>query len=261
MPVTIRAGRAVDGAALQDIERRAGARFREVGLADIADHEPASFDELAAYANHGRSWVAVDDSDRAIGYAIVEEVDGNAHIEQVSVVPDRQGMGVGRALVDRVSSWARASGHAAVTLTTFSDVPFNRPLYEHLGFRVLTDAELGPELRALREVEASHGLDPTRECACACCWGPDRLAAVRTQWSSADFDGNYKDRSRQTHRRRLARGRSISEMGPGRVRAAGLRRQAPPEPRDGRCAPAGAVIRRPALLLEQSWLPSPRDLS
>ena len=36
--------------ALREIERLAGARFREVGLDGIADAEPASVDTLTAYA-------------------------------------------------------------------------------------------------------------------------------------------------------------------------------------------------------------------
>jgi hypothetical protein len=68
---------------------------------------------------------------------------------------------VGRALLDRVEVWARETDRPAITLTTFADVPWNRPLYEHLGFRVLTEAELGPGLRAVRTTEAGHGLDPT----------------------------------------------------------------------------------------------------
>lgn len=48
-----------------------------------------------------------------------------------------------------------------LTLTTFRHIPWNRPLYEHLGFRILADNELGPALRAVREAEAVHGLDPS----------------------------------------------------------------------------------------------------
>ena len=43
--------------------------------------------------------------------------------------------------------------------TTFNDVPWNRPLYEHLGFRVLADQEIAPGLRAVMATEAAHGLD------------------------------------------------------------------------------------------------------
>jgi undecaprenyl pyrophosphate synthase len=63
-------------------------------------------------------------------------------------------------LVDRVRTWAAENGRPAITLTTFSDVPWNRPLYEHLGFTVLAENEFGPELRAVRAHEATLGLDP-----------------------------------------------------------------------------------------------------
>lgn len=165
MSARIRPARTDEGSALREIERLAGVRFREVGLPAVADDEPASIETLARYADHGRSWVAVDASDVPIGYALVDVVDGCAHIEQVSVRPDHQGSGVGRALIDHVRHWASDHDLPAVTLTTFTDVPWNAPLYRHLGFRVLDDNEIGPELRRLRDRETAHGLDPaTRVC-------------------------------------------------------------------------------------------------
>lgn len=160
MSVTIRAARPEDGPALRAIERQAGERFREVGLDWIADDEPPSTEVLAAYANAGRAWVALDQAGAPMGYVIVDVVDGCAHVEQITVRPDHQGSGVGRSLLDRVRGWATESDKPALTLTTFADVPWNRPLYEHLGFRVLAEAEIGPELRAVRDRETSHGLDP-----------------------------------------------------------------------------------------------------
>ena len=165
MPVTIRPAHVEDGPALRDIERLAGERFRDVGMPDVADHEPAPVEVLAGYATAGRAWVAVDDERDAIGYVLVDVVDGHAHVEQVSVRPDHQGTGVGRALLAAVDGWATDSGRMAMTLTTFATVPWNAPLYRHLGFRVLRDDELGPELRAVRDRETAHGLDPsTRVC-------------------------------------------------------------------------------------------------
>ena len=158
----VRPARPDDAPHLQEIERRAGQRFRDVGMPEIADDEPPSTDVLARYADAGRSWVAADDGDRPIGYVLVDTVDGCAHIEQVTVSPDHQGAGIGRALIDEVHRWAVERGMPAVTLTTFTAVPWNALLYEHLGFRVVDEAEIGPELRALRDDEARHGLDPTQ---------------------------------------------------------------------------------------------------
>jgi GNAT superfamily N-acetyltransferase len=160
----IRAATGDDGELLRDLERAAGAAFRDIGMPEIADDEPMSVDQLAAYAAAGRSWVAEVDGAVA-GYVLVDVVDGDAHVEQVSVHPDRQGTGVGRALLDHVRAWAGARGMRAVTLTTFRDVPWNAPLYRHLGFVDLDDDQLGPELRAVVAAEAAHGLDPaTRTC-------------------------------------------------------------------------------------------------
>lgn len=158
----IRAATAADSPVLQRIEIDAGAQFADVGLADVAAHEPFAVAELDAYAAAGRSWVATGAGGTIVGYAVAAVVDGCGHLEQVSVLPEVQGTGVGRALVARVEQWAADEGYPAVTLTTFVDVPWNGPLYAHLGYRVLADDELGPELRAVRDEETRHGLDPAR---------------------------------------------------------------------------------------------------
>lgn len=160
MVAAVRPTRTGDAARLREIEQFAGEQFRAVGLPEVADHEPLSDGELAEYIDDGRSWVAVDASDHPIGYVLVDLVDGGAHIEQVSVLPDHQGGGLGRALVAQVAAWALAKGLPALTLTTFRDVPWNAPLYRHLGFRDLADGDIGPELRRLQIDEAAHGLDP-----------------------------------------------------------------------------------------------------
>ena len=88
---------------------------------------------------------------------MVELVDGHAHLEQISVLPDHGGQGVGTELLDAVAGWASGQGHAEVTLTTFRDVPFNAPLYAKRGYEVVP--EDGVDRRAPRLVarEAEHG--------------------------------------------------------------------------------------------------------
>jgi hypothetical protein len=66
------------------------------------------------------------------------------------------------ALLRHVEKWARTKGFPAVTLTTFSEVPWNRPWYERRGYRVLAEAEWTPGLVARREEEAADGLDPAQ---------------------------------------------------------------------------------------------------
>jgi GNAT superfamily N-acetyltransferase len=163
--VRIRRATTADVATLQEIEVRAGRAFADVGLPEVASDEPMPAAVLSAHAADGRCAVAVGDDDRAVGYVVVDRVDAHAHVEQVSVDPDHQGQGVGRLLMAWVEDWARADGRQGVTLTTFRDVPWNAPLYEHLGYRVLAPDEVGPGLMTVVSTEAAHGLDPaTRVC-------------------------------------------------------------------------------------------------
>jgi GNAT superfamily N-acetyltransferase len=94
-----------------------------------------------------------------VAYVLAEPVDGNVHIEQVSVDPACARRGIGRALIDHVAARAEAAGVPALTLCTFAEVPWNAPYYERCGFRVLADDELTPGLRRIRAEEARVGLD------------------------------------------------------------------------------------------------------
>ncbi|MGH9060644.1 MAG: GNAT family N-acetyltransferase, partial [Acidimicrobiales bacterium] len=82
-----------------------------------------------------------------------------AHIEQVSVDPAHAGSGLGRDLIDHASAWAGAHGFAELTLTTFTDVVWNGPYYERLGFRRIPEDRLGPGLAEIRRRESAAGLD------------------------------------------------------------------------------------------------------
>ena len=155
----IRLARPDDLPALIDIEREAGAAFRDLGMAAIADDDPGSVAELARYQADGRAWVSVDAGDRPVGYLIAEVVDWHAHVEQVSVRPSHARRGLGSALIETLAAWAAERGLPALTLTTFTAVPWNAPYYERLRFRVLTDGEIGGELREIRRAEAARGLD------------------------------------------------------------------------------------------------------
>src|SRR5687767_14971302 len=125
---------------------------------DITDHDPPAVEELAAAPA-----VLVAEVDGAVvGYARIELVDDQAHLEQLSVLPDHGGQGIGTALLDAVCDWARARGDGAVTLTTFREVAFNAPLYEKRGFAEVPEPVWPPGMRSLIAEEAAHGLDPAQ---------------------------------------------------------------------------------------------------
>jgi ribosomal protein S18 acetylase RimI-like enzyme len=155
----VRAVRPAELPVLRDIERAAGEVFRTVGMPEIADDEPLPLDVLAGYLDNGRAWVAAADDGPPVAYLIADVVDGNLHVEQLSVHPHHARRGIGRLLLDHLAEQAAATGVPALTLTTFADVPWNAPYYVRCGFRVLDDADLTPGLRAVRAREAAHGLD------------------------------------------------------------------------------------------------------
>jgi GNAT superfamily N-acetyltransferase len=163
-------------------------RYRRAGWAWVVAVAPAAGDGRAGGRGSGRGEAGGGDSGGGeaggrqpggaeadnrdadgvpAAYVIADVLDrpgpgsgGAAHVEQVSVDPAFAGRGWGRRLLDHVADHARRQGLAAVTLTTFRDVPWNAPYYERCGFRALSEDELGPDLRRLRAAEAAHGLDP-----------------------------------------------------------------------------------------------------
>ena len=157
--MSIRPATAAELPALQDIERAAGAAFRDLGMTAIAEDEPPALEVLDGYRRAGRAWVALDGNGRPVAYLVCEPVDGALHIEQVSVHPAAARRGVGRALLAHAADRALEDGLTGLTLTTFTEVPWNAPYYERLGFRTLTEPELTPGLRRIRAHERELGLD------------------------------------------------------------------------------------------------------
>ncbi len=159
MESKIRPARESDLLILQDIERAAGKCFADIDMSFVAEDEPPSVELLREFADDNRAWVWTDDNDVPVAYLIADEVDGNAHLDQVSVHPDHAHRRIGWALTEHMIAWARERGLPAVTLTTYTDVVWNGPYYERNGFRYLTEAEETPGLKEIRAAEVAHGLD------------------------------------------------------------------------------------------------------
>jgi ribosomal protein S18 acetylase RimI-like enzyme len=152
---------AADIAGVHAAEVASGELFRTIAeprIAQCADNAPCPAEALIEAGEQERAWVAVE-GDAVIGFAIATIVDGEGHLDEVAVAPSHGRRGVGRALVEQVEAWTVAQGLTSVTLTTFSDVPWNAPYYERLGYRVVTD--LSPALQAVVDEQATWGLDPT----------------------------------------------------------------------------------------------------
>jgi predicted DCC family thiol-disulfide oxidoreductase YuxK/GNAT superfamily N-acetyltransferase len=156
--IRIRPALAAELPELQRVEREAGTRFRGLGLIDHLLEHSLSLPELSGHQRSGRVWVAADERDRPVGFAVASVVGGSAHLEELDVLPEAGRRGIGTRLVGTVCDWAASQGFSAITLSTFRDVPWNAPFYERLGFRPLAPVDLSPALREVRAREEHLGI-------------------------------------------------------------------------------------------------------
>jgi GNAT superfamily N-acetyltransferase len=161
---TIRPATELDLQRLVDVEVAAGQLFHAVGKSKVAENVPNIADLREAVAAE-RVWVTSIRGEVA-GYITAELIDGNAHVAQVSVVPTYAGRRIGKAMIEFIEAWGQTAGCPATSLTTFRDVPWNAPYYLRLGYQVLDDNRIGPELARTMAHEASlPGIEATLRCA------------------------------------------------------------------------------------------------
>lgn len=175
MAALVRLASAEDLEQLGAVEAAAGERFRSFGMAEIADGGTAEVAELREAQAQGRLWVGVrsaesngaesasaeSEREQVGGFLMASVLGGCGHLDEVSVHPDFAGQRLGARLIDVFVDWGRSQMLPALTLTTFADVPWNRPYYETLGFLVLAQQRLSPALRGQMALEAELGLDPS----------------------------------------------------------------------------------------------------
>jgi GNAT superfamily N-acetyltransferase len=153
--VFIRPARPDDLQALPLIERAAATIFRSTPYAYLADDDPVSAEVDLA---HEYVWVAVDQDDKPIAFALVHVLDTSVHLHKLDVYPNYTRHSLARRLIATVADGAWVRGATALTLTTFADIPWNGPSYTRLGFRTLDPTIINPGLQAVRQDEAEAGL-------------------------------------------------------------------------------------------------------
>jgi GNAT superfamily N-acetyltransferase len=156
--VAVREAREADIAAMREVDRRAaqlsgtdpGYEYcAPAGVRDVAGRQRA----LAA----GKTFVAKV-ADAVIGFAMIEPLDGEAHLVEIDVDPIFQGKGAARRLIEEAGVWAKSKGLLAMTLTTDRDIPRNAPFYARLGFVAFEPEPDRPGRRAIIQREKDGGL-------------------------------------------------------------------------------------------------------
>jgi GNAT superfamily N-acetyltransferase len=158
--ILVRPAEMADIPALPDLERSAGKAFLDTQHAWVAGDEVMEAEDYPPLVASRAVWVAESDGALA-GFATTTQHGTELHLLELAVHLEHQRKGIGRRLVEAVTSAARERGCTAVTLTTFRGVSFNAPFYGRLGFQMLETPP--PHLAAVLADEAARGL--TDRCA------------------------------------------------------------------------------------------------
>ena len=160
----IRVATLEDAAYLPRIEKSASELYRAIPHLNWL-----AAGQVIARAEHERLilkrsvWVAETSQDNLVGFLNAEVLNHELHIWELSVHGDWQRQGVGTGLLRSAYQYAVETGLAALTLTTFKDVPWCAPAYAKFGFKPVMNPVL--HLRDALNAEAAHGLPVERRVA------------------------------------------------------------------------------------------------
>ncbi|MFH0132919.1 GNAT family N-acetyltransferase [Variovorax sp. VaC1] len=97
---------------------------------------PMAKDYGAAIAN-AQVWVATQQhqqQQQVVAALVLDTTDEGFLIDVIAVLPQHQGTGVGRALLELAEREARRQGHDSIYLFTNEKMTENRALYERIGY-------------------------------------------------------------------------------------------------------------------------------
>lgn len=168
--ISVRPAQIADAAYFPSIERSAGTLFETVPeLAWLAAAPDRSVPQYRALISEGLSWTAVTPEGHRAGFLSSALAESEIHIWELAVSRPYQRKGIGGALLGEAVAEARNRGLAAITLTTFGDLPWNAPFYARNSFTILPDEEITARLRAVLDQESAQGLPLDRRRAMRLC--------------------------------------------------------------------------------------------
>ncbi len=162
LTIEVRRATEIDLSALPAIERSAAAAFegQDVPAWLLTDSSPA--DNWRPQLNAGTLWVA-EVGGQPVGYLAASRFEDRLHIDEIDVMRDHQGVGLGRALLATAAEHAREMGLRRLSLTTFRHIAWNAPFYASFGFQEWDPQEAPASIRQMLLYEAARGL--TNRCA------------------------------------------------------------------------------------------------
>ncbi len=172
----IRLAAMADVSALPRIEAAAARLFIGTHAESVATGPTTAINTLLRARRAGLLWVA-DHQGAVSGFLFGERCPEGLYLQEMSVAPEAQRQGIGKALMQTAIDHGRANGAAAILLTTDRILPWNAPFYARLGFAIIEGAAMPKTLRQRLDHQSAHGMDAAHRCAMvlSCKLTPNRL--------------------------------------------------------------------------------------
>ena len=156
--LSIRVGESTDIAKCREIDLATQHQFAAVGHPEFLSSGVIP-DRAAERAIQARRLLVAEIGGQVVGWAFLTRSDGELCIGQLAVAPPSQRRGVGTALVDAVIADARHNGEGSIVLSTQSDVEWNQPWYERIGFKVVPPQHWTADMATIAREQSEAGLD------------------------------------------------------------------------------------------------------
>ncbi len=154
----IRLAQKEDLVLLPKIEQKASSLFANTKHYSAVGADVTTLEDLKEAQQTGHLFVAINEKDILIGFALIEKMKHGVHLHEIDVLPDYGRNGVGTALVKKVGEWAMDNMCSTITLTTYKDILWNAPFYRSLGFYDLSINEMPDQLYKIFISENENGL-------------------------------------------------------------------------------------------------------
>ncbi len=96
--------------------------------------------DFRKYSEWSQLFVCLNTQNLAIGFALLDIFDGNAHLEELDVDPEFHRQGAAKLLMSHIIEWARQKKLKYMTLRTFNTTRWSVNLYQKYGFEIIDDA-------------------------------------------------------------------------------------------------------------------------
>ena len=143
---------------LADVEKAAASIYPKGHIP--ADQEGQTFpsNELHKALNNELLFCA-EVENKIVGFAACHPYKKCLHLDEISVRPNYGQQGIGSALVKEVIKKSLTLSLKGISLTTFSDIPWNAPFYEKLGFEILEENNIPRHVQTMLNEERRIGWD------------------------------------------------------------------------------------------------------